>query len=190
VAFPTLIMLAGPNGAGKTTFYSAYLQDKGLPFINADRIASELKFDAYSAADYADRLRAALLDKQESFISETVFSDPNGHKLNFLRKAVEHGYVVTLIYIGIASSDLSRERVATRVLAGGHDVPVEKLTARYQRSLQNLGNAARFLPRVILFDNSDFSEPFRFVAEFRNGKLIRKTNEIVPDWAMPCLSRA
>jgi predicted ABC-type ATPase len=176
-------MLAGPNGAGKTTFYTAFLQDKGLPFINADRIAAELSLDAYEAAEYANCLRANFLARKESFISETVFSDPVGQKVMFLQDAVKQGYAVTLFYIGIASADLSAKRVATRVRAGGHDVPVEKLAKRYQRSLRNLEKAAAILPRVILYDNSDFIEPYKVVAEFRSGKVFRKTNGKIPDWA-------
>lgn len=33
---PLLVMLAGPNGAGKSTFYTTYLTQLGLPFLNAD----------------------------------------------------------------------------------------------------------------------------------------------------------
>ncbi len=40
---PLLVMLAGSNGAGKSTFYEAYLASLPLPFVNADRIASEVR---------------------------------------------------------------------------------------------------------------------------------------------------
>ena len=43
---PMVVMLAGSNGAGKSTFYNAYLDKLGLPFINADRIAEELRTDS------------------------------------------------------------------------------------------------------------------------------------------------
>ncbi len=42
-AAPLLVMLAGSNGAGKSTFYEAYLGSLAIPFINADRIAAELR---------------------------------------------------------------------------------------------------------------------------------------------------
>ncbi|HMO97993.1 MAG TPA: zeta toxin family protein [Kiritimatiellia bacterium] len=184
---PTLIMLAGPNGAGKTTFYSTFLSNKPLPFINADRFAAEFKLNAYEAASLADRVRENFVARNESFISETVFSDPNGKKLELLLQAALKDYVVTLIYIGVSNPELSRERVAARVAAGGHDVPADKLDARYHRSLRNLEKAIRSLPRVILYDNSDFEEPYRFLAEFRSGVLVHQTDRPVPNWATRCL---
>ena len=39
---PVLHLLAGPNGAGKSTFYQEILGPAtGLPFVNADEIASQ-----------------------------------------------------------------------------------------------------------------------------------------------------
>ena len=84
---PIIVTLAGPNGAGKTTFYQAHLQRAGLRFINTDTIAHELSLDPYDAADVADRVRRELLTQRESFIFETVFSDPVADKLRFLKEA-------------------------------------------------------------------------------------------------------
>ena len=55
--------------------------------------------------------------------------------------------------------------------AGGHDVPLEKILARYLNTLDNLGRAIVRLPRVTLYDNSWDAEPYRFVAQFRSGKV-------------------
>ncbi len=73
------------------------------------------------------------------------------------------GYTVVLCFIGLDSPELCDERVAMRVLQGGHDVPTEKL-ARYPRTLENLARAIRELPHVLVFDNSALLEPFREVA--------------------------
>ncbi|HMO05709.1 MAG TPA: hypothetical protein PKC67_14845 [Kiritimatiellia bacterium] len=88
---PTLIMLAGPNGAGKTTFYRAFLQDRGLPFINADQLALRLSLGAYEAAEIAETIRYRLLEERVSFITESVFSDPAGAKRALLKQAVDQG---------------------------------------------------------------------------------------------------
>jgi len=180
---PTLVMLAGPNGAGKTTLYRAFLQDRGLPFINADQLALQLTLGAYEAAALAEAMRYRLLEERVSFISETVFSDPAGAKLAFLKKAVDQGYSVTLIFIGLSSVALSKARVLSRVGAGGHDVPEEKLSARYDRSLHNFGLAIRELPRVIVLDNSQSDDPFAFVADFQSDNLVRKAKTTIPVWA-------
>ncbi len=181
-ARPIIVAIAGPNGAGKTTFYEAHLAPAGLRFVNADDLARELGLDAYEAADAAMKLREALLAQRESFVFETVFSDPVGDKLAFLQKAGDQGSTVVLCFIGLASPELSDERVAMRVLQGGHDVPTEKLLARYPRSLENLRRAIRELPQVLVFDNSDLARPFRKVAVFEAGKAIERSDPLPPWW--------
>ena len=176
-------MLAGSNGAGKTTFYESFLKDKSLPFINPDNLAKEFKLDPYEAARMASDIREQMVSQSMSFISETVFSDPVGDKVSFLENAADAGYQVSLIFIGIESVDLSKERVASRVRAGGHNIPAEKLQQRYSRTLRNLSLAIATLPRVILFDNSQFDSPFHFVAEYKNGKCHKKGKEPKPNWA-------
>ncbi len=114
--------IAGPNGAGKTTFFRAHLEPLGLRYINADDLARELDTDAYEAAELAAHVRAALIEEKESFVFETVFSDPAGEKLAFLSGAAAQGYTVVLCFIGLESVELSEARVAQRVLRGGHDV--------------------------------------------------------------------
>src|ERR1039457_1752757 len=98
-ARPVIVALAGPNGAGKTTFYSAHLRPSGLRFVNADEIAAQTGLDAYEAAAFANALRLELVRQRESFVFETVFSDPVGDKLNFLKTAADAGYAVVLCYI-------------------------------------------------------------------------------------------
>lgn len=176
-------MLAGPNGAGKSTFFRAHLADKELPFINADVIASELGIDAYEAAGVAGAIRKRMVEERKSFISETVFSDPVGAKLAFLREAVAAGYGVTLFFIGIEGPEQSRDRVKARVLRGGHDVPTEKVMARYGRTLANLERAIADLPQVIVYDNSSFEDPYRFLGEFRSGELHERGGGTIPGWA-------
>jgi predicted ABC-type ATPase len=179
---PIVIAIAGPNGAGKSTFYRAHLSDLELPYVNADDLARELETDAYEAAKAAGNFRAALVAEKESFIFETVFSDPAGEKLSFLRDAAAQGYTVVVIFIGLASVALSEARVIHRVANGGHDVPTEKLEARFPRTLENLRKAVAALPHVVLFDNSDDERPFRAVATFDHGKLV-DASKAVPAWA-------
>ena len=178
---PLLVALAGPNGAGKSTFYAAYLKNAALRLVNADLLAKELNIDPYVAAAVADAVRRELLRQRESFVFETVFSDPAGDKLNFLREAVSAGYSVVLCFIGLSSALISEQRVAMRVTQGGHDVPTDKLLSRFPRTLANLKAAARELPCVIIFDNDDLREPFKRAALFQHGKLLF-LNKPAPKW--------
>jgi predicted ABC-type ATPase len=168
---PILVAIAGPNGSGKTTFFHAHLASTGLLFVNADVLAAELAIGPYEAAQVADALRRALVARRESFVFETVFSDPVGERIAFLEDAVRCGYVVVLCYIGLASPDESVQRVAMRVSQGGHDVPDDKLLSRFPRTLDNLQAAIARLPHVLVYDNSDLNAPFRPVAAFHDGRL-------------------
>jgi predicted ABC-type ATPase len=178
---PAVVAIAGPNGGGKTTFFHSHLAVAGLRFVNADVLGAELAVKPYEAARLADALRRAMLDQGESFIFETVFSDPVGEKIGFLEEAARRGYTVVLCYIGLADPQQSEERVAMRVLQGGHDVPVEKLRDRYARSLNNLEAAILRLPNVLVYDNSDLNAAYRPIAIFAHGRLCY-SQEPIPQW--------
>jgi len=180
-ARPIIVVLAGPNGAGKSTFHDAFLSSTGLRFINADDIARLTGMGAYDAALLAEALRQELVAAGESFIFETVLSDPVGAKIGFLTEAHARGYHVIVCFIGLDSAATSDERVAMRVLQGGHDVPMEKVRDRYARSLENLGLAILKLPLVWVYDNSDLGNPFRKIAEFEAGHIVHE-NPPTPVW--------
>ena len=178
---PRLVFLAGPNGAGKSTFYETFLKESGLPFVNADRIGAALGIADTEAAASADAARAQLLAEGMSFITETVFSDPVGAKLQFLRDAIAAGYHVTLYFIGVSSAQLSGARVSQRVRAGGHDVPPERLERRFRQSLENLRQALTFVPEVHVYDNSSSEIPYRLVLSLRGGQTEFLANPL-PTW--------
>jgi len=188
-----LLVVAGPNGAGKTTFVETFIKPTCLRILNPDDLARALAPEAldsvaYEAAQVADSVRRDLLSRGISFCMETVFSDPQGAKVAFLREACSQGYVVFLVFIGLDGPELAMARVTQRVESGGHDVPDEKITARFPRALENLRNALGFVDHVFLFDNSSADQPYRFVAEFRPGKLVRR-GSYRPAWSVEFLKR-
>lgn len=175
---PIIIALAGSNGAGKSTFYESYLADGGLRFVNADEFSASLGLSAYGAAELAASIRRELVSQRESFIFETVLSDPVGEKVEQLASYAALGYTVVLIFIRIESAEESSRRVAMRACQGGHDVPDEKLRARFARTQANLQRAIQRLPHVIVFSNEDLSNPYQFVAHYENSqKMERKEDE-------------
>ncbi|QEG37434.1 zeta toxin family protein [Bythopirellula goksoeyrii] len=178
---PVVVAIAGPNGAGKTTFYHAHIAPAGLRLVNADRLAAELDIDPYAAAQVADQVRHALVNQQESFAFETVFSDPVHEKLQFLESCAASGYTTALMFIGLASPKLSAERVAMRVSQGGHDVPADKITNRFPRTLANLQASIKRLPHVVIYDNSDLANPYRQLAVFTDSEAIEMAKPI-PKW--------
>jgi predicted ABC-type ATPase len=67
------------------------------------------------------------------------------------------------------------------VSQGGHDVPNEKLTARFPRILVNLRAALEELPQVWIFDSDDLRTPFRLLAIFESGQQTVTTKDL-PSW--------
>jgi predicted ABC-type ATPase len=132
------------------------------------------------------RFRRELIRQRESFVFETVFSDPIGDKLAFLREADADGYAVLLCFIGISGPEISGERVAMRVSQGGHDVPSKKLAAPHPRILANLKPALRELAHVWVFDNDDSRRPFRLATICEDGRVV-KLERPVPAWLGPLL---
>ncbi len=169
---PIVIALAGSNGAGKSTFFAVHLADCGLRFVNADEIAAELTIGPYEAAEAASAIRAALVQRGESFVFETVLSDPVGEKVDLLAQHAADGYEVVMIFIRICDVATSIQRVSMRASQGGHDIPDEKLEARFARTQANLALAIERLPHVLIFDNSDLSHPYRLVERYQNGEFL------------------
>ena len=185
---PIVVALAGPNGAGKSTFFEAYLAKTGLYFVNADVLALALGMNPYAAASLADTLRRQLLERRESFIFETVFSDPVGDKLEFLREAERAGYTVVLIFIGLSTPEISDERVAMRASSGGHDVPKKKLVERFPRTMMNLKRALVELSYVWVYDHSDLEHGYRLVATKVDGQGI-DLSKPTPKWLRALLPK-
>ncbi len=180
---PLLVILAGPNGAGKSTFYRTHLADHRLPFINADQIALEVfgnqePATAIPAAKIADERRQQMIREGRSFIFETVLSDPVGDKIEFLKVAQSQGFQIEAHFIGITNPTLSHARVIQRVTQGGHDVPLDKIQARYARTLENLARLIPVADQLTIYDNSEGFRPHRPIAFFEKGILLALSADI------------
>ncbi len=158
----TLYIFAGPNGSGKSTIIKDYITHFGLddiPYICPDIYASQLFsdiediYERYARAmDFAAYKRAKLLDQGKSMIIETVLSRPD--KLDFALQAKQQGYRIVSVFVGTMSPDINCARVKQRVSEGGHDVPEDKLRARYARSMNNLPLLASCSDELYIYDNS------------------------------------
>lgn len=161
---PTLVIVAGPNGSGKTTLVNSGVLAEILPVpavsINADNVARALTggqqpTDAQSleAAQIADALLDIAIAEGRSVTVETVLSSEK-YKPRVLA-AKRAGYEVLLVYVTVNSVAANVARVAYRVHAGGHDVPVDRIAARRQRSFGTFAWFAREADQVFVYDNSD-----------------------------------
>lgn len=183
---PKMLMLAGPNGAGKSTLYNAVIKDKfKAEFINADVIQkNELKDQsmegAYAAAKIAEERRQAHLKDKKSFVSESTFSHPS--KLELIDDAKKHGFDVVMFHVNVRSPDLSVKRVESRAKSGGHDVPEDKIRARYERNQSLIREAALKSKQTYVYDNSQLKQAPTLAIKMQDG-VVTWASDKVPTWA-------
>lgn len=155
-----LYIIAGCKGAGKTTASFTILPEilDCKEFVNADEIAKGLSpFQPERVAVEAGRIMLNsindLLKEDLSFAFETTLATKS-YKSKIL-SAKEEGFKVALLFFWLQTIELAKERVATRVLEGGHNIPPNIIERRYLNGIKNLFSI--YIPIVdelMIFDNS------------------------------------
>ena len=191
---PVLLVIAGPNGAGKTTVTARLREEhwsEGVEYLNPDEIARDRFGDWNSpeavrdAALWTTARREHLLAARAGLAFETVMS--TDEKIDFIARAKDAGYFVRVFFIATSDPRINAARVAGRVLAGGHSVPIEKIVARHVRAVANLGAAIALADRVYIYDNSVDDVEARLCARTQDGSL-RKVYGPLPDWVADAVS--
>ncbi len=153
---PEIVVFAGPNGSGKSTFTE--LLKPPVDYINADEIKKNLRCTDLEAAQLAEKQREEHVSRMEDFCFETVLSTDRNLKL--LKKARQKGYFIRCYYILTTDPMINVLRVKSRVEAGGHDVPKEKIISRYDRALALVKELIKVCDICHIYDNSS-NKPFR-----------------------------
>lgn len=180
---PALTIVAGPNGSGKSTYTRAIRESLGVPVIDPDWEARLVRPDAPQAAaveggkQAIKRARAYLVNNL-SFAAETTLAGKT--YLRMMAEAKQKGWLIDLIYVGVASVETSIDRVAQRVAQGGHNVPEEDIRRRYTRSLANLPIAIELANRATILDNST-AAGHQPIAIVENGRVVEQVREL-PEW--------
>lgn len=138
-----IFIIAGPNGAGKSTFAKSFLPNISnlSHFLNADDIEAGLATSGTRAgrAIKAGRQMLADLDKcaenGETFAFETTLAG-TGY-LGRIQAWRAQGYRVTLFFLSLPSVEVAIERVAQRVMQGGHGIPELAIKNRFTKGLEN-----------------------------------------------------
>jgi predicted ABC-type ATPase len=176
-----LYIISGCNGAGKTTASYSVLPDmlNCKEFVNADEIARGLSpFQPDNVAIEAGRIMLSrikvLINQNVDFAFETTLATKS--YVHFIREAQSKGYIVTLVYFWLNSPELAIERVKTRVISGGHNIPEDVIRRRYHAGINNLSKL--YLPICdywLIIDNSDLY--FQIIAEGFKNENIEINNE-------------
>ncbi len=202
---PRLYVLAGTNGAGKSSIAGAMLIAAGASYFNPDEAAAliadanpgiALEEAQIAAWRQGKRLLERAIEERLDFAFETTLGGKTMTAL--LAKAISGGIEVRIWYGGLDSIARHIARVRARVRNGGHDVPEERIRARYARSLLNLIRLMPSVTELRVYDNSEEADPHtgaaptpRLLVHLDHGKL-RSVCELdtTPEWAKPVVLTA
>ena len=169
---PYFLMMAGPNGVGKSTCVAHFLP-VGVPSINADDIARALADRQTREAEIrAARIALERMDeaeaRRESFATETTLASRTlaSRAIRLQRQ----GYFFHLVYIWSPSPQFSVDRVASRVLHGGHDIPEDTIRRRWLGGLKNFFSLYQpIADQWEVVDNTDLGPPRQIATGQRKG---------------------
>lgn len=142
---------------------------------------------SYLASALVEVIRNDLIDQGSSFTLETVMSHQS--KVDLLCEGRTKGFRTYLYYIATSKPEINIARVRARVALGGHDVPPDKIRARYFRSLSLLVSAIQCASRSFIFDNSGEGKAASWLAEFEDGERYSYKQELMPAWFMDSVDR-
>lgn len=181
-----VLIIAGPNGSGKSTLTTSKIlaQHGILPehYINADEIAKELavRIPEYSAEQrereafrQARTLRQNYREQGISFAFETVFSHPS--TLLDMQKCRASGFEVFLFFVTTKSAQINVARIVGRVRSGGHNVPEDRIRARYERTMRLFPRIVEEADSAYVYDNSGSTVLF---FPFENGILLPSSDAV------------
>lgn len=179
----TFTLFAGINGAGKSTLYDDINDDDELGIrINPDEIARKLgDFNNPSiqirAGKIAVQTIANCIKNRVSFNQETTLAGKS--TINLIKKLKANGYNVNMYYVGLSSKELAAERVAFRVKNGGHNIPLDLIYSRYNKSLENCKNVIKYCNNITIYDNSNQNK--KLILKVKCGK--EYIAPVIPNWA-------
>ncbi len=196
-----ITVIAGVNGAGKSSLVGAYIRNNGGEYFNPDEVARSLIADNPSiSSDEASAEAwktgfAQLLQAIENDADYTFETTLGGNSIaSELHRVIDLGRQVRIFYCGLSSPELHIERVAARVVRGGHDIPSEKIYERWKNSALNLIGLIPGCYALRVFDNSapsDENGPNPLcLFSLSNGEFDSDPLHDMPEWAKPLAGAA
>jgi len=195
----TAFIIAGPNGSGKTTFSISLLENTEIltgAHLNADIIAKAyMDEDEYKdltplqvhlkVSQLVESTIDDLIEQGSNIILETVFSSK--YKLETYKKLKDAGYFVNIVFVATSDPMINVLNVASRVKSGGHDVPIDKILSRYDKSIANIKLISKEIDCLILIDNSVLNQSPIIYSALSKGNICLDTGKVKPNWIQDIL---
>lgn len=191
------------NGAGKSSVLGEAIRAAGQGYYDPDEATRRFMTEGMPQQEANARawregemalVRA--IRERGNFAFETTLG---GHTMAaHLAGALDAGLAVHVFHVGLESVELHLRRVRSRVAAGGHGIPNERIRARYDSSRENLIRLLPDLTSLRVLDNSLEADPktggvplSREVLAMREGRIVRMLGRSeVPGWAKPICAAA
>lgn len=179
---PNFTIIAGVNGAGKSTLIDKIKNDFNLGIaINADDIARKLgdfNDNAIQIRAGKEALRSIddCIKNKVDFNYETTLSGKGIFKK--VEDARKQGFKIELIYISI-DKETSKERINNRTLKGGHNIPLEDIERRYEKSIENFKSNLDKFDTIYFYENQ--KEKHNLIFAIENNQVMFK-NKNIPEW--------
>jgi predicted ABC-type ATPase len=199
-----ITVLAGVNGAGKSSVGGEGLRASGAEYFNPDEYARQLRTREALTQEKANAVAwaygKAKLEEAIANGTDFTFETTLGGKTitDLLIYAVGQGYTLDIWFVGLASVELHLERVAARVVKGGHPIPEADIRRRWIGSHENIIRLIPFVNTLRVLDNSrdvakgEEPDP-TLLLSIQDGQLAFPGPEhlaVIPHWAKPIVAAA
>lgn len=132
----TFYLIGGPNGSGKSTLTKQIIKADDIEVLDLDNIAAKNNLSAIDAArQLLNKDLPRVLNSGHSFVLESTLSGT--YDARIIKMAHDLKYNVSFTFTFLDSVEQNIERVAQRVRMGGHNVDVDVIRRRYEKSLHN-----------------------------------------------------
>ncbi|MCL2579960.1 MAG: hypothetical protein FWE32_08000 [Oscillospiraceae bacterium] len=179
-------IIGGVNGAGKSSLtgvLKSRMSDLGV-IVDVDKITARLGKGAIEGGKSAIAVIDDCLAKGVSFTQESTLSGMRVERTAKIARGQD--YYVRLFYVGLNTPDESIKRIKNRVEKGGHDIPSDDVTRRFNERFEALRRVLPYCDEAALFDNEN---GFIQVAEYRNGEIVPLV-DTRPAWLISLVGEA